>query len=252
MIRQFVKNQLDLCTWRRAAVSLGIIGMLVAYQHMPINGKLYLPQMAGGILVGAAGSLVSPVLNIHTTGSGATETIPSSSGFSVMEIQCWGGGGAGGGSAGSGTGGSGGGAGGYSRASFNIAASGGKTLTYTVGTNGVGVSNSTGGSGIASSVSSGTFAISTITCNGGGGGAANGGAVGSGGTVTDANSGATNTTGPNGSLNSGSTGGSGGTGTTGNVTGDGSPYGGGGQGHAGGVVGAGVNGTAGAAVFFYT
>lgn len=54
----------------------------------------------------------------------------------------------------------------------------GNTLTVAVGTGGVGAANAIGGNGVASSVSSGTQIITTITANPGQGGAAVGGNFG--------------------------------------------------------------------------
>lgn len=201
-----------------------------------------------GAQLAISSAAFTPSVVIHTSGSAATETFPA--GASNLEAQAWGPGGNGGVGAGTGCnirGAGGGGAGAYSRASFNIAASPLKTLTYTVGT----------ASGGNTTISSGTFAISTITCASGanGGNAVAGGANGTGGTggaATNANSGAVNTTGGTGNNGTSGVGGAGAAGTAGNVTGDGSPYGAGGHGGVSASNTGQTGGGTGATVFAYT
>lgn len=178
-----------------------------------------------GAVMGAAAFGFTPTIVIHTTGSGATETIPA--GASNVVIEVWAGG-ATGGTAGASLGGDGGGAGGYARTS--VACSGLQTLTYTVGA-----------ADANSSCSSGTLTITTMTCNKG--------TVTAGGTATGGTQ--ANTTGGNGTSHVGGTGGTGATGTSGNQAGDGSPYGKGGDGGTA-PNGTGNPGQTGAVVFSYT
>lgn len=129
----------------------------------------------------------TPTLVSYTTGSAATETAPA--GCSNVVIEIWGSGGAGGVKTGTGCGliaGDGGGATGYSRTS--VAITGGQTLTYTVGQP----------SSIASSASSGTKTITTMTANGGAVGGNGGAGPGAGGTASGGT--AVNTTGATGNV----------------------------------------------------
>ncbi len=136
-----------------------------ANSGIPTSGAIKLTDFYGA-------SAFSAVSRTYTTGSSATETAPA--GCSNVLIGVWGGGGAGGGCGRfSGVGGDGGSAGGFAYSSYAI--SGGQTLTYTVGAGGT-VSGLTSNPGGASSVSSGTKTITTMTANGG---AANGGSGGS-------------------------------------------------------------------------
>lgn len=147
---------------------------------------------------------------IYTTPGSFTETIPT--GFTTLTIECWGGSGGGGARFISGSviaGGGGGGSGGYSRTTVSVTGLGGDTLNFTVGAAGV-AAFSAGG---ASSVSSGTLSITTLTSNGGGLG-------------TDA------TAGP-----SPGAGGAGGTSTGGTVVNTSGNAGGAGQSNAGGQMG---------------
>jgi hypothetical protein len=187
----------------------------------------------------------TPTLHVYTSGTSATETIPT--GANTCEIECWGGGG-GGGTAGT-NGGGGGGGGAYSRCTLTVTTSTGKTFAYTVGAAVAELDN-----GSTSSISAGTISgFDTVTCTGGTAGQASGGGGtgGAGGTANNSNSGATNTSGNAGSSHSGNTGGAGGAGITGNISGDGSPYGAGGNGGTNGGSGAGGGG-AGACVFYYS
>lgn len=210
--------------------------------------RRYLPIIAGAMMSVTAGFI--PVVVIHTSGSSATETIPN--GAASCEVQAWASGGYGGAGSGSGCashGGGGGGAGGYSRCTFNVSAQNTKTFTYTVGA----APTVAGTNGNNSTVSSGTFTISLITCNAGQGGAnapATSGGVG--GTASNGNAGAVVTTGGSGTAGSTLSAGNGANGTAGNVTGDGSPYGRGGNGGFT-VTNTGLSaGGVGAVVFAYT
>lgn len=184
----------------------------------------------------------TPVTRVYSTGTTATETAPT--GATNVVIEVWGGGA--GGPRGFGVGcaidyNSDGSSGGYSRTS--VAVSGGQTLVYTIGPGGKGRDATAGTSGTASSVSSGTLSITTMSAGGGtysisGGGA---GGTASGGTVA-------NTTGNVGVITSG-----GNTpapsGTNGNTTG----YDGGYGGSSGfGSAGDGTAGGPGYLVFRYT
>jgi hypothetical protein len=117
---------------------------------------------------------------IYVTPGSFTETVPT--GFTTLTIECWGGSGGGGARFISGAiiaGGGGGGSGGYSRTTVSVVGLGGDTLNFTVGAAGVGAFSSGG----ASSVSSGTLTIATITASGGvlGANATAGNAAGAGG-----------------------------------------------------------------------
>jgi hypothetical protein len=159
-----------------------------------------------------------------------TFTVPQ--GVTSITIQLWGGGGAGGGSTTNGSGGSGGGSGGYTTRTY-AGLTGGEVINYTLGNGGTG-STGNGTNGFASTLTFGGF---TLTANGGTGGGANQGAIGTGGT---ASGGTTNTTGANGTLGttSGGNGGNaptaqgglGGAGSTNAVGGAGNAPGGGGGG----------------------
>lgn len=104
------------------------------------------------------------VQRVYTTPGSFTETIPT--GYTTLTLEVWGGS-AGGGfwfNAGGGnfSSGGGGGSAGYSRSSISVVGLGGSTLNFTVGAAGAG-----GGDGTTSSASSGTLAITTMTCTGG-------------------------------------------------------------------------------------
>lgn len=167
----------------------------------------------------------TPVTNTYTSGTGATETVPT--GATSVTITVDGGGGAGGYNSST----LGGGGGGGARSVRTIAVTGGNTFTYTVGSSVAGRSTAgTGSTGNASSVS-GTVSGGSVsmTANGGAGGTTSAG--GAGGTATG---GTTNTSGSAGT--SGGTTGAGGNGAGGGTGGDwtidinGSPPGGGGGG----------------------
>ena len=204
-----------------------------------VNGNWSISNSSSGSPVLGNGTITLSVtgltvIHVYTTGSNATETVPTGSTTAVLEI--WGGGA--GGTAGTGSGcgalpGAGGGAGGYARTSFAVSTKNGLTWKYTVGAAGAAAAN--GGAG---SIVAGTMTGFT-TMTGNGGQTSHVGGTASGGTQA-------NTTGAAGS------GRTGGTGTTGTVSGDGSPYGGGGTGGLAGAGHSGSAGLAGAAVFYYT
>lgn len=190
---------------------------------------------ASGILLGAGGNVhfYVPVLDIHTTGTNQTETLPTDA--SNMIIEVWGGGG-GAGTIGGGHTGGGGGGGGRAISSIAIQTASGKTVTWTVGPGGAARVD-----GTDSTVVSGTFSLTTMTGSHGTAGT-NGtvggpGTDGSGGTAAGGTT--SNTTGHDG-LN-----GVGGAGLGGTVSGDGAPYGGGGSVNNG-------SGSNGAVVFYFT
>ena len=114
--------------------------------------------MKGG--AGGGGGF-TPLLRTYTVGTAATETIPANATTVVLEV--WGGGGGGGSGTPAPDFGAGAGAAGYSRTTTAI--SGGQTLIYTVGAGGT--TSTTGNDGAASSISSGTKTITTMTANGG-------------------------------------------------------------------------------------
>jgi hypothetical protein len=152
-----------------------------------------------GIVAAMAGlsAVSSPNLTIRDFSSGSgTVTIPVSVVSVVIEV--WGGGGGGGrGTATPFDGevdGGGGGGGGYSKRTIALSGDAGKTLLYSVGAGADG-SNTTdpGNTGGTSTVSSGTYILTSLIANGGMGGTSNGTEIqGDGGT---ASGGDTNTTG---------------------------------------------------------
>ena len=189
------------------------------------------PSTAIGLLLMVLFVSITPLVSFgqsQTFNSSGTFIVPA--GVTSVNVQVWGAGGAGGGSTSDGNSGAGGGAGGYSYGT--LAVTPGTSILYTVGAGGIG-STGNGASG-------GNSSFLTITANGGDGGRANGGSVGTGGT---ASGGSTNTTGGSGNgggSNMGGKGGNapagGGTGGNGNSNNDGSignsPGGGGGGGEA--------------------
>jgi hypothetical protein len=99
------------------------------------------------------GSSANTVQRVYTTAGPGVETIPT--GYNTLTLEVWGGSGAGGSNT-AGAGGGGGGTGGYSRSIITVTGLGGDTIDYTVGA-----------AASASSASSGTLAITTMTANGG-------------------------------------------------------------------------------------
>lgn len=196
------------------------------------------------------GTSSNTVTRVYQTPGSFVETVPT--GFTTVTIECFGGSGGGGARFISGmiiSGGGGGGSGGYSRTTASVAGLGGDTINFTVGVAGVGA----GISGGASSVSSGTLIITTMTSNGGATGANApagniAGAGGAAGTVTGGT--VVNTPGNTGSAGTnnagGGFGGTGGFGISGIFDGGNS----GGQG-AGQVI-FGVNGGVGIVIFSYS
>lgn len=132
-----------------------------------------------------SGASFVPVMHVYNASGSGTDTIPS--GASTLTIEVFGASGAGG-AFGSGIGiGGGGGSGGYARSTYDVSASNGDTLDYSVGAAG----STPAGSGGNSTVSSGTFTVTTLTANGGGGGGNGGintpGAPGTGGSASGGN-----------------------------------------------------------------
>lgn len=158
-------------------------------------GSAHAVPVTWGLPAAISGGGFTPVTHTYTSGTAATETIPSGAGHLVIE-DC-GAGGAGG--SGSGNFGSGGGSGGYVTKTYTIAVGDyGKTLTYTVGAAGVGFNNSNGTNGSASTVVNNTFTTAVNFSAGGGfGGDTSGVGPGNGGA---ASGGTTNTAGNAGSL----------------------------------------------------
>ncbi len=129
--------------------------------------------------------LDSPTLSsmqvLLTTGGSGTHTIPS--GYATGVFEVWGATGAGGrGYPAGSTQGGGGASGSYCRSSFAVSSAGGQTVNYTVGTEPEG----------SSSISSGTFSLTTMSAPGGGtGGAATISSGGAGGGAGVAGTGGT-------------------------------------------------------------
>ena len=195
--------------------------------------------MLPGILPALAGlaSGFSPVTHLYTSGTGATETVPTGASSVTITVD---GGGAAGGRSNTTPGGGGGGA----RVLKTIAVTGGDTFLYSVGVAVVGrTTNGTGLNGNDSGVS-GTVLGGSINLFAGGGGGGTTVAAGAGGS---ASGGDTNT---NGGAASGSTGGNGAGGGAGGIAEvDGSPPGGGGGSSIGGTSGGGARGQI---QFYYT
>lgn len=194
----------------------------------------------------SAAPAFTPVTRTYNTVGSAVETAPA--GCSNVIIAVWGGGGSGEGVGRYGLyGGDGGGSGGYAQSSYAI--TGGQTLNYTVGGGGLGVISGSN-PGTASSASSGSKAITTMTANGGGVSATRTGGSATGGNQTNTSG----NTGGTAALVDGSVGGAGGLG----VLGYGSQRAGsGGNGGDGNDITPGVNspgdgGNAGRVVFYYT
>jgi hypothetical protein len=113
-----------------------------------------------------AGGLAGLTPTFQTFTASGTQTIAT--GITAEKCTIVGGGGAGGGATAANNGG-GGGAGGVAIKWFT-GLTPGNTLTITVGSGGTGVSTATGNAGTASSISSGTQVVTTVTANGGNGG----------------------------------------------------------------------------------
>lgn len=190
----------------------------------------------------AASGGFTPITRTYTTGTGATETIPS--GAHTVTIETFGGAGGGGGG-GPALKGGGGGGGGYSKTILALTSGNwGQTMIYSVGVGGTagGASVSGGPATNTSRVSSGTFTLTTMgdTANGGLAGitGAVSGAGGAGGSVSGGNT--TNTTG-----NTGTTQGNGAVALTGTFA-NGNP-----GGNGGAISGAGTAGGNGVVAFHY-
>jgi hypothetical protein len=167
---------------------------------VPFIGSL--SSTLGDVTVSGTGNTFVPITVTRTSGTGATETVPT--GATSVRIRVGGGGGAGG-CRGSVDSGGGGGEGGFCEST--IAVIGGNTMTYTVGAAVAGRSTVGSGTNGNSSSVSGTVSGGSVsmTANGGAGGGLLAG--GAGGT---ASGGSTNTTGaPGEDSGSGSAGGSG-------------------------------------------
>lgn len=136
----------------------------------------------GGVWKLFFAAFTGPVVHTYSTAGGFTEVIPL--GASNVVIEGWGD--PGGGCKGVGTGcaadsGSSGASGGYTRSTYSVVGQGGKTIVGNIGAGGA-AGGPTAGSGTGVTISSGTFAITTMTAPGGGGAAnPNGGAAGGAG-----------------------------------------------------------------------
>lgn len=192
------------------------------------------------------GSSANQVTRTYSTAGSGTETIPV--GYTTVTIEAWGAS-AGGNVAylvGGTSGGGGGGSGGYCKSVLSVSGLGGQTMTYVVGAAGAVAFN-----GAASTVTAGTFSMTTMTAGGGNTGtAASSLAVaGTGGTGGTASGGATvNTPGnPGGGGTNNGGGGFGGSGGPG-VSG---VYGGGRSGGLGGGIAIARAGGDGTIIFTY-
>jgi len=229
-----------------SGLSIGLSGTSGNVGTVTASGNWKISSSSSGSPVLGSGTISLSlsgltVIHVYTTGTNATETIPT--GSSTAKAETWGGGGgaAGGRNSGNENAGSGGGAGGYALRSISVTGQAGHTFTYTVGPGGAGgapgAPGSPGTNGSTSTINAGTVTGWTnLTANGGvAGGNGSQGGTASGGT--------TNTTG------NAASGSSGGAGTAGNISGDGAPYGAGGTGV---FASTGGSGQKGAAVFYYT
>jgi hypothetical protein len=133
-----------------------------------------------------------PLLRTYTAYGAGTETTPT--GYTKVTIEIWGGGGGASYSDGTASWLGGGGGAGYSRSQYTLSGAGGDTINYAVGPGGGVNIHDNGTPGQASTATSGTLAITSMTANGGGGAAANG----AGGTASGGNQ--ANATGGNGAL----------------------------------------------------
>lgn len=248
-----------------SGLNIGLTSYTGDVGTVTVSGTWFISNSSSGSPTLGSGTITLSVtgltlIHVYTSGSSATETIPT--GASSATIENWGGGGGGGGGwrTGSGCGlqissGGGGGAGGYCRTSATVTGHSGQTIKYTVGGGGAGGAANSGSTAPAGGTSTvtktgGTFSgtLTTMTAGGGGGGVGgNGdtpGAAGAGGSASGGA--ASNVTGHAGSSSTG------GAGTTGTVSGDGSPYGAGGTGGSGAAGANGHAGSGGAVVFYYT
>lgn len=163
----------------------------------PISLNSFVP-LTSGVFVS-----VGPKFQQFT--ANGTFTIPN--GVTSIKATVIGGGGAGGGSTNVNNGGGGGAA--AAAIKWLSGLTPGNTLAVTVGASGTGVNGASGNSGTASSISSGTQIIATVTANGGGGGSATG-AISGGGAGGTASGGDQNLTGSAGDPGASSVGGAGG------------------------------------------
>lgn len=147
-------------------------------------GLRYGAHMSGDLHMTFDGPPLHSMQVLLTTAGSGTHTIPS--GYTTGIFETWGATGAsGGGDPAGSTQGGGAASGSYCRSSFAVAAAGGETVDYVVGL----------GPGGASSISSGTFSLTTMSAPGGGNGgtatiSAGGaggvpGAIGTGGTAAN-------------------------------------------------------------------
>src|SRR5450631_1892233 len=112
-------------------------------------------------------AFVGPVTHTYNAAGTYSDTIPA--GASNVVIEDWGASGSGDVGTGSGCGansGQGAGSGAYARSSYTVSGHAGQTISITVGTAGA----PSGNAGTSSTVSSGTFSVTTMTAPGGQGG----------------------------------------------------------------------------------
>jgi hypothetical protein len=148
---------------------------------LPVAGNIY----GGGGAIST--STFSPVTNTFTTAGAHPITIPS--GCSSMTLEIEGGGGGGGGSSTT-VQGNGASSGGRCVSTYAVTPSNwGQTVTLTCGAvkSSTGTPQNNGQAGNASTVVSGTFSITTMTANGGGGGQATLNGAGAGGSASGGN-----------------------------------------------------------------
>ena len=139
------------------------------------------------VMLGAS-FVFQPVTRTYNAAGSFTETIPPFAHTAV--IEAWGGSG-GGGSGAIGHGGGGGGSGGYVKTTLSVLGHGSQTMAIMVGAAGMHQASSDGTDGGNTSVSSGTFTLTTMAANGGvhgnAGTGTNNGLSGSGGTASGGN-----------------------------------------------------------------
>ncbi len=222
-----------------AGLSIGISGTGASSYN--VTGTYIIASDSAGVNQLGSGTIsltggFTPVTHTYTSGSSATETVPT--GASTVRIELLGSGGGGNSTGGNATFGADGGGGGLAILS-SISVTGGQTLTYTVGAGAAAVfnnniGNSGGVSSVSGSVAGGPVSMSVSGAAGGqySGGIAYGGigGVASGGTTnTQGNTGGTGSSGRGGNGLSGTyvTGGTGGlsNNTAGGNGGNGGNYG---------------------------
>jgi hypothetical protein len=197
-----------------SGISIGISGSGSSTYY--VTGTYIISSDSAGANVLGSGTITltggfTPVTHIYTSGTNATETVPT--GATHVYIELLGSGGSGNSTASNSTSGADGGGGGLAVLS-SIAVTGGQTLTYTIGAGGAGVfNNSYGNPGANSSVTGTVTGGSVSLAVTGAGSGKYGSGIQYGGSGGVATGGSTNTNGNTGGIGSGASGGNGLSGT---------------------------------------